>query len=61
MREVLAAGGQVWAGDETALREFPPLRAAWARVGQQATVVITGRNVDAAVLSALAASGSIGP
>jgi len=42
--EVLAAGGQVWVGDETTLREFPPLRAAWAKRGAQATVVISGRN-----------------
>ena len=41
---VLSAGGEVWAGDETTLREFPPLRAAWARRGQQAEVVISGRN-----------------
>ena len=41
---VLSAGGEVWAGYETTLREFPPLRAAWARRGQQATVVISGRN-----------------
>ena len=40
----LAAGGEVWVGDETAVREFPPLRAAWARRGAQATVVISGRN-----------------
>lgn len=53
MREVLTAGGQVWAGDETALREFPPLRAAWARVGQQAEVVITGRNGRRVVHGAL--------
>lgn len=44
MKEVLAAGGQVWAGDESTLREFPPLRAAWARVGQQVEVTISGRN-----------------
>lgn len=31
-------------GDETALREFPPLRAAWARRGEQQVVVISGRN-----------------
>lgn len=42
--ETVAAGGQVWVGDETALREFPPLRAAWARRGEQAEVVISGRN-----------------
>jgi transposase len=41
---VLSAGGEVWAGDETTLREFPPLRAAWAKRGQQATVLISGRN-----------------
>jgi len=41
---MLAAGGEVWAGDETTLREFPPLRAAWARRGRQAEVVISGRN-----------------
>jgi len=40
----LSAGGEVWAGDETTLREFPPLRAAWARRGTQAEVVISGRN-----------------
>lgn len=34
----------MWCGDETTLREFPPLRAAWARQGQQVTVVISGRN-----------------
>jgi transposase len=42
--EVLTAGGSVWFGDETTLREFPPLRAAWAPVGEQAEVVISGRN-----------------
>jgi len=31
-------------GDETTLREFPPLRAAWARCGEQQVVVISGRN-----------------
>lgn len=41
---MLATGGEVWVGDESALREFPPLRAAWARVGQQVEVVISGRN-----------------
>jgi transposase len=40
----LRAGGEVWVGDEAALREFPPLRAAWAKRGQQAEVVISGRN-----------------
>jgi hypothetical protein len=41
VREVLDAGGEVWFGDETSLREFPPLRAAWSRVGKQAEVIIT--------------------
>jgi transposase len=41
---VLAAGGEVWVGDETTVRELPPLRAAWARRGAQATVTISGRN-----------------
>lgn len=34
----------MWFGDETTLREFPPLRAAWARRGQQQVVLISGRN-----------------
>jgi transposase len=41
---MLAAGGEVWFGDETTLREFPPLRASWAKRGQQREVVIPGRN-----------------
>lgn len=41
---MVAAGGEVWFGDETTLREFPPLRAAWARRGAQAVVVVSGRN-----------------
>jgi len=44
VKEVLATGGSVWCGDETTLREFPPLRAAWARRGDQAVVTISGRN-----------------
>jgi transposase len=50
---VRAAGGEVWVGDETAVREFPPLRSAWARRGQQAVVVITGRNARRVVHGAL--------
>jgi transposase len=50
------AGGEVWVGDETALREFPPLRAGWARRGQQAVVVISGRNARRTVFGALQAS-----
>lgn len=53
MKEVLAAGGQVWFGDETTLREFPPLRAGWARRGQQATVVISGRTARRVIVGAL--------
>jgi transposase len=34
----------VWIGDETTLREFPPLRCAWAKRGQQQVVVMSGRN-----------------
>lgn len=41
---MLAAGGEVWVGDESTLREFPPLRACWAIRGQQREVVLTGRN-----------------
>jgi transposase len=40
----LAADGDVWFADETTLREFPPLRSAWARRGEQAAVTISGRN-----------------
>lgn len=43
-------------GDETALREFPPLRAAWSRVGQQAAVTISGRNARRTVFGALNAT-----
>ena len=31
-------------GDETTVRELPPLRCAWARRGEQAIVLISGRN-----------------
>jgi len=41
---MVAAGGEVWFGDETTLREYPPLRAGWARRGEQRVVVISGRN-----------------
>jgi transposase len=50
---VAAAGGEVWFGDETTLREFPPLRAAWARRGQQQVVVVSGRNARRVVYGAL--------
>jgi transposase len=41
---MVAAGGAVWFGDESSLREFPPLRCAWARRGAPANVVVSGRN-----------------
>jgi transposase len=50
---VLAAGGEVWMGDETMLREFPPLRASWSRRGEQKRVVISGRNPYRVLLGAL--------
>lgn len=50
---VLEAGGSVWCGDETTLREFPPLRAAWARRGEQQVVIISGRNARRVVHGAL--------
>lgn len=49
----LAAGGTVWFGDETTVREFPPLRAAWAPRGAQQVVVISGRNARRVVHGAL--------
>lgn len=50
---LLAAGGEVWVADETALREFPPLRAAWSPLGQPTNVVISGRNTRRTLLGAL--------
>lgn len=49
----MAVGGEVWCGDETTLREFPPLRAAWSKRGRQATVVVSGRNARRVVHGAL--------
>jgi transposase len=43
----------VWVADETTLREFPPLRAAWAEKGKQAEVVVSGRNSRRVVLGAI--------
>jgi transposase len=57
---MLARGGEVWFGDETTLREFPPLRAAWARRGEQAVVIVSGRNARRVLHGALnAASGDV--
>jgi transposase len=53
---MLAAGGEVWVADETALREFPPLRAGWSKRGQPARVVISGRNKRRTLLGALRVS-----
>ncbi len=50
---MLAAGGEVWVADETALREFPPLRAGWSRRGEPATVLISGRNPRRTIFGAL--------
>ncbi|HEV8193150.1 MAG TPA: transposase [Ktedonobacterales bacterium] len=55
-----AAGGEVWFGDETTLREFPPLRAAWAKRGEQAVVVMSERNARRVLHGALnAATGDL--
>ena len=50
---MLAAGGEVWVADETALREFPPLRAGWSQRGTPATVLISGKNPRRTILGAL--------
>ncbi len=50
---MLAAGGEVWVGDETMLREFPPLRAGWSKRGAPARVVISGRNARRTLLGAM--------
>lgn len=44
VQQALDEGKEVWIGDETTLREFPPLRSAWAKRGKQQVVVISGRN-----------------
>jgi len=53
---MLAAGGEVWVADETALREFPPLRASWSKRGAPVRVVISGRNKRRTILGALNAT-----
>jgi hypothetical protein len=43
-----------YGGDETSLREFPPLRAAWSRIAEQAQVIIiSGRNARRTVVGFL--------
>jgi transposase len=39
--------------DETALREFPPLRAGWSKRGEPAVVLITGHHKRSTLLGAL--------
>lgn len=46
----------MWFGDETTLREYPPLRCAWARRGEPANVVISGRNARRVLHGALHAA-----
>jgi transposase len=46
-------GGEVWFGDQTTVREFAPLRACWAKMGEQRGVVISGRNGRRAIHGAL--------
>lgn len=54
------AGGEVWFGDETTLREYPPLRATWAKRGHPANVVLSGRNARRVIHGALnAATGEL--
>jgi transposase len=53
---MLAAGGEVWVGDETALREFPPLRAGWSKRGEPSSVLISGKNRRHTLLGALRVS-----
>lgn len=46
--------------DETTVREYPPLRAGWSRRGEQAAVLISGRNAQRVIHGALnAASGEL--
>jgi transposase len=40
-------------GDETTVRELPPLRCAWAKRGEQAIVVISGRNARRVIHGAI--------
>ena len=51
--EARAAGAVVLCEDETTLREFPPLRAGWGKVGQAVEVPVTGRNARRVVFGAL--------
>jgi transposase len=49
----IAPGDVLLFTDWTLLRLLPPLRAAWARVGQQARVPVTGRNARRVLFGAI--------
>lgn len=49
----MAPGSLFLVQDETDLLLFPPLRAAWTRVGQQATVRLSGYNAKRVIFGAL--------
>jgi transposase len=49
----LPARARLFLFDETALRLWPPLRAAWARVGHQARVPVSGRNAQRSLYCAV--------
>jgi len=49
----IESGDVLLFADWTLLRLLPPLRAAWARVGQQALVPITGRNARRVLFGAI--------
>jgi transposase len=49
----IAPGDVLLFTDWTLLRLLPPLRAAWARVGQQALVPVTGRNAQRVLFGAI--------
>ena len=53
MRAGWQAGAVLLCCDWTLLRLFPPLRAAWARKGTQATVPITGANAKRVLFGAI--------
>src|SRR6185295_9097591 len=50
---MIAAGGEGWVADETALREFPPLRASGSQRGAPAVVLISGKHTRRTMLGAL--------
>lgn len=60
VQAMLAADGEVWVADETALCEVPPLRAGWSRRGTPAHVRSSGKNTRRTILGALnAATGEL--